>query len=321
MNSQNRTTDLTIGNPFTLLLGFSIPLMIGNIFQQLYTFADALIVGQKVGPFAMAAISSGITLHGGLRGFCATFAVFADYERPALRVASLMKLPVIYILTHDSIFVGEDGPTHQPIEQEMQIRLMEQVHNHQGERSMLVMRPADAEETVVAWQCAMNEKRPVALIFSRQNIKSLPALNCSRRDEAKQATKGAYIVMDSAKAKVVMLASGSEVATLIEGAELLQKEGIAVRVVSVPSEGLFRDQPKSYQDSILPKDVLRYGMTSGLSINLRGLVGENGKIHGCDHFGYSAPAGVLDEKFGYTPAQVYENVKKFLKIKKNVSFC
>jgi transketolase len=174
------------------------------------------------------------------------------------------------------------------------------------------MRPADAEETVVAWQCAMNEKRPVALIFSRQNIKSLPALNCSRRDEAKQATKGAYIVMDSAKAKVVMLASGSEVSTLVDGAEMLQKEGIAVRVVSVPSEGLFRDQPKSYQDSILPKDVVRYGMTSGLSINLRGLVGENGVIHGCDHFGYSAPFKVLDEKFGYNGQTVYEEVKALL---------
>ena len=177
---------------------------------------------------------------------------------------------------------------------------------------MVVLRPADAEETAVAWQYALTEKRPVALLLSRQNISNLPALNCSRRDEAKQAVKGAYIVMDSAKAQVVMLASGSEVSTLIEGATLLQKEGIPVRVVSVPSEGLFRDQPKSYQDSVLPKGVVRYGMTSGLSLNLQGLVGENGKIHGCDHFGYSAPFKVLDEKFGYNAQTVYEEVKSLL---------
>ena len=135
----------------------------------------------------------------------------------------------------------------------------------------------------------------------------------SKRDEAKQAMKGAYVVMDSAKAQVVMIASGSEVSTLIEGAEMLQKDGIAVRVVSVPSEGLFRDQPKSYQQSILLKDVPRYGLTSGLSMTLRGLVGEGGKIHGLDHFGYSAPYKVLDEKFGYNGQAVYEEVKALLK--------
>jgi transketolase len=232
--------------------------------------------------------------------------------KPAIRMSALMRLKVIYVWSHDSFRVGEDGPTHQPIEQEMQIRLMEQVHNHQGERSMVVLRPADAEETAVAWQYAMAEKRPVAMILSRQNVKSLPALKSSRQEEAKQAVKGAYIVMDSAKAQVVMLASGSEVSTLTDGAELLQKEGIPVRVVSVPSEGLFRDQPKSYQESVLPKDIIRYGMTSGLSINLRGLVGENGKIHGCDHFGYSAPFKVLDEKFGYNGQTVYEEVKALL---------
>ncbi|MBR4995530.1 MAG: transketolase [Alistipes sp.] len=266
-----------------------------------------------VAELTMACVMNGMALHGGVIPACGTFFVFSDYMKPAIRMSALMRLKVIYVWSHDSFRVGEDGPTHQPIEQEMQIRLMEQVRNHQGERSMLVMRPADAEETVVAWQCAMNEQRPVALIFSRQNIKTLPALSCSRREEAKQASKGAYIVMDSAKAKVVMLASGSEVSTLVEGAELLQKEGIPVRVVSVPSEGLFRDQPKSYQDSILPKDVVRYGMTSGLSINLRGLVGDNGVIHGCDHFGYSAPFKVLDEKFGYNGQTVYEEVKALLK--------
>ena len=265
-----------------------------------------------VAELTMACIMNGMALHGGVIPACGTFFVFSDYMKPAIRLSALMRLKVIYVWSHDSFRVGEDGPTHQPIEQEMQIRLMEQVHNHRGERSMVVMRPADAEETVVAWQCAMAEQRPVALIFSRQNIKSIPPMGASRKQEAQQAVKGAYIVMDSAKAQVVMLASGSEVSTLVEGAELLQKDGIAVRVVSVPSEGLFRDQPKSYQDSVLPKNIVRYGMTSGLSINLRGLVGEDGKIHGCDHFGYSAPFKVLDEKFGYNGQTVYEEVKALL---------
>ena len=265
-----------------------------------------------VAELTMACIMNGMALHGGVIPACGTFFVFSDYMKPAIRMSALMRLKVIYIWTHDSFRVGEDGPTHQPIEHEQQIRLMEQVHNHQGERSMVVLRPADAEETAVAWQYAMSEKRPVALILSRQNVNTLPALSCSRRDEAKQAMKGAYVVMDSAKAQVVMIASGSEVSTLIEGAEMLQKDGIAVRVVSVPSEGLFRDQPKSYQQSILLNDVPRYGLTSGLSMTLRGLVGESGKIHGLDHFGYSAPYKVLDEKFGYNGQAVYEEVKAML---------
>ena len=265
-----------------------------------------------VAELTMACVMNGMALHGGVIPACGTFFVFSDYMKPAIRMSALMRLKVIYIWSHDSFRVGEDGPTHQPIEHEMQIRLMEHLHNHQGERSMVVLRPADAEEAAVAWQIAMDEKRPVALIFSRQNIKSLPALNLSRREEAKQAVKGAYVVVDSAKAQVVMLASGSEVSTLVEGAELLQKDGIPVRVVSVPSEGMFRNQPKSYQDSVLLPGVVRYGMTSGLSINLRGLVGDNGVIHGCDHFGYSAPFKVLDEKFGYNGQTVYEEVKALL---------
>ena len=266
-----------------------------------------------VSELTMACVMNGMALHGGVIPACGTFFVFSDYMKPAVRLAALMRLHVIYIWTHDSFRVGEDGPTHQPIEHEAQIRLMEHLRNHRGERSMVVLRPADGEETVVAWQYALSEQRPVALILSRQNIKNLPALRLSRRDEAKQAVKGAYTVMDAAKAQVVLLASGSEVATLAEGAELLMKDGIPVRVVSVPSEGLFRDQPKSYQESVLPRDVVRYGMTSGLSVNLLGLVGENGRIHGCDHFGYSAPYKVLDEKFGYNGATVYEEVKALIK--------
>ncbi len=266
-----------------------------------------------VSELTMACIMNGMALHGGVIPACGTFFVFSDYMKPAIRLAALMRLHVIYVWTHDSFRVGEDGPTHQPIEQEAQIRLMEHLRNHRGERSMVVLRPADVEETVAAWQYAISEQRPVALILSRQTIKNLPALRLSRREESKQAVKGAYTVVDSAKAQVVMLASGSEVATLVEGAELLMKEGIPVRVVSVPSEGLFRDQPKSYQESVLPRDVARYGLTSGLSVNLLGLVGDKGRIHGCDHFGYSAPYKVLDEKFGYNGATVYEEVKALIK--------
>ena len=296
------SADLT-GSNLTAWKGV-VPLMPDNPMGRHASFG--------VREFAMAAIGNGIALYGGFIPFSGTFLTFSDYERNAVRMASLMDLRNIFVFTHDSLGVGEDGPTHQPVEHEAQIRLMEHLKNHRGERSMLVLRPADGEETVTAWKLAIEEHRPVALILSRQNIKNLPALNHSRREEAAQLSKGAYIVVDAAKPAVVMLASGSEVATLVEGAELLSKEGIAVRIVSVPSEGLFRDQPKSYQQTVLPQGVVRYGLTSGLPVTLLGLVGENGMIHGLDHFGYSAPYKVLDEKFGYNGQTVYEEVKKLI---------
>ena len=266
-----------------------------------------------VAELTMACVMNGMALHGGIIPACGTFFVFSDYMKPAVRLSALMEKKVVYIWTHDSFRVGEDGPTHEPVEHEMQIRLMEHLRNHSGERSMLVLRPADAEETVAAWKMALEEKRPVALILSRQNIKSLPALNgLSRREEAMKAEKGGYVVMEAPNAKVTLVATGSEVSTLVEGAELLAAEGIATRVVSIPSEGLFRDQPKEYQAEVLGT-LPRYGMTSGLSVNLRGLVGEEGFIHGFDHFGYSAPFKVLDEKFGYNGKTVAEEVKAMLK--------
>ena len=264
-----------------------------------------------VSEFTMACVMNGMALHGGIIPACGTFFVFSDYMKPVIRMSALMQLHVIYVWSHDSFRVGEDGPTHQPIEHEAQIRLMEQIHNHKGERSMVVLRPADAEEAVAAWKIALEEHRPVGLIFTRQDVKSLPS-HTARIDEAMQAYKGAYTVLDSANPEVVMIASGSDVSTLIEGAELLVQEGVAVRVVSVPSEGLFRDQPKSYQDSVLPQGVLRYGMTSGLSVTLLGLVGSLDHIHGLNHFGYSAPFKVLNEKFGYNGETVYNEVKKLL---------
>ena len=266
-----------------------------------------------VAELTMACVMNGMALHGSIIPACGTFFVFSDYMKPAVRLSALMEKKVIYIWTHDSFRVGEDGPTHEPVEHEMQIRLMEHMRNHSGERSMLVLRPADAEETVAAWKMALEEKRPVALILSRQNIKSLPAMNgLSRREEAMKATQGGYVVMEAPNAKVTLVATGSEVSTLVDGAELLAEEGIATRVISIPSEGLFRDQSKEYQAEVLG-NLPRYGMTSGLSVNLRGLVGEEGFIHGFDHFGYSAPFKVLDEKFGYNGKTVAEEVKNFLR--------
>ncbi|MDE5636461.1 MAG: transketolase, partial [Alistipes sp.] len=265
-----------------------------------------------VSELTMACVMNGMALHGGVIPACGTFFVFSDYMKPAVRLAALMHLHVVYVWTHDSFRVGEDGPTHQPVEHEAQIRLMEHLRNHKGERSMVVLRPADAEETVWAWKAAVEEHRPVALILSRQNIKNLPTLRNSRREEAAQLSKGAYVVVDTANPDVVMVADGSEVSTLVEGAELLAADGVKVRIVSVPSEGLFRDQPESYQKSVLPAGTVRYGMTSGLPVNLLGLVGDNGRIHGLDHFGYSAPYKKLDEEFGYNGRTVYEEVKALL---------
>ena len=265
-----------------------------------------------VSELTMACVANGMALHGGVIPVCGTFFVFSDYMKPAVRLSALMRLHVVYVWTHDSFRVGEDGPTHQPVEHEAQIRLMEHLRNHHDERSMLVLRPADGDETVMAWKLAVEEHRPVALVLSRQNIKTLPTLGAIRREEAAQVAKGGYVVMDAAKPAAVLIATGSEVATLVEGAELLAAEGIPVRVVNVPSEGLFRDQPRSYQESVLPAGVARYGMTSGLPVNLRGLVGENGVIHGLDHFGWSDPYKVLDEKFGYNGATVAAEVKKML---------
>lgn len=260
-----------------------------------------------VAELTMACLANGIALHGGVHVACGTFFVFSDYMKPAVRMAALMQLPVKYVWTHDAFRVGEDGPTHEPVEQEAQIRLMEKLKNHSGQNSMLVLRPADVEETTVAWKMAMeNTETPTALILSRQNITNLPT------QKQTETTKGAYIVSSDENPDVVLLASGSEVSTLVEGAELLRKEGVKVKIVSVPSEGLFRNQPIEYQNEILPKGVKRFGLTAGLPVNLSELVGENGAIWGLESFGFSAPYTVLDEKLGFTAQNVYEQVKKLL---------
>jgi transketolase len=267
-----------------------------------------------VAELTMAAVMNGMALHGGVIPACGTFFVFSDYMKPAVRLACLMGLPVKYIWTHDAFRVGEDGPTHQPVEQEAQIRLMEHLKNHRGENSMLVLRPADSAETNVAWQLALeNKKTPTALILSRQNIKDLPSDTNERYNDAQNARNGAYIIQDSQdKPDIILIASGSEVSTLVEGAALLKKNDLKVRIISAPSEGLFRCQPDGYRRSLIPDDVPVFGLTAGLSVTLQGLVGPKGKIWGVNSFGYSAPYKVLDEKFGFTAENVYRQVIDYL---------
>ncbi|GJM64207.1 transketolase [Persicobacter diffluens] len=260
-----------------------------------------------VAELTMAAVAVGMGLHGGVVPVCATFFVFSDYMKPVIRMAALMQVPVKFVWTHDSFRVGEDGPTHQPIEQEAQLRLMEHLKNHHDQRSFLALRPADAAETTQAWLLALaTTDRPVGLILSRQNIKDLPV-----RAEALTAgvQQGAYVVKEEANADVCLIANGSEVSTLVAASDLLG-DRVKCRIVSVISEGLFRDQSEAYQEEVLPSDMFKIGLTAGLPVTLQGLVNK-GKVFGLDHFGYSAPAGVLDDKFGFTPEKVAANILSF----------
>lgn len=268
-----------------------------------------------VAELTMGALLTGLALHGGVIPAGGTFFVFSDYMKPAARLAALMELPVVYIWTHDAFRVGEDGPTHQPIEQEAQIRLLEKLKNHSGKPSLLALRPADAAETTVAWKLALeNRSTPTALILSRQNIADLPATSGNRYKEALQAARGAYIVEDcEGLPDVIFVASGSEVSTMVAGATLLREKGKKVRVVSAPSEGLFRTQDASYQESVLPAGVPKLGFTAGLPVTLEGLVGAGGRVFGLDHFGHSAPAKVLDVKLGFTAENVLSEAEALLK--------
>jgi transketolase len=269
-----------------------------------------------VSELTMAAIANGMALHGGVIPVCGTFFVFSDYMKPAVRLAALMELPVKYIWTHDAFRVGEDGPTHQPVEQEAQIRLMEQLRTHSGKRSCLVLRPADAAETTVAWKMALeNTETPTALILSRQNIKDIPPMDGSDRyTDALQAQRGAYVVHPATgKPDLILVGNGSEVSTLLEGAVQLNREkGLDVQVVSAISEGLFRDQDPDYQRQVIPEGVPVMGLTAGLPVTLAGLVGPGGKSLGMESFGYSAPYKVLDEKLGFTPENVFNKALIYL---------
>ena len=260
-----------------------------------------------VSELTMACVCIGMALHGGIIPACGTFFVFSDYMKPAVRMAALMELPVIFIWSHDSFRVGEDGPTHEPVEQEAQIRLMEKLRNHSDRPSVLVLRPADADETTLAWRAALeNTETPTALILSRQDIVSLPTV------DAEGFKKGAYIVSRDENTQAVLVASGSEVSSLETAAAALRKEGYRLQVVSVPSEGRFREQDKTYQDEILPPAIKRFGLTAGLPCTLEGLVGCNGKIHGMNSFGFSAPYTVLEEKLGFTTDNICRLIKELI---------
>ena len=262
-----------------------------------------------VSELTMACVCIGMMLHGGIISAMGTFFVFSDYMKPAIRMAALMEIPVKFVWTHDAFRVGEDGPTHEPVEQEAQIRLMEKLKNHSGRDSVRVFRPCDVHATTHCWRMAMeNMETPTALIFSRQNIKDLP----SGTDYESGVRRGAYEVVHEANPDVILVASGSEVSTLADTAALLANDGIKARVVSCPSEGLFRRQPKEYQESLLPTDFPIFGLTAGLPITFEGLVGNKGKVHGLESFGFSAPYKVLDEKLGYTAENIYREVKDYL---------
>lgn len=268
-----------------------------------------------VAELTMATMANGIALHGGVMAVVATFFVFSDYMKPAIRLSCIQELPVKFVWTHDAFRVGEDGPTHQPIEQEAQIRLLEKLKNHSHEQSFVALRPADSQETNVAWKMAMeNQKTPTGLILSRQGIGDVPAKSGNRYEEALGAEKGGYLVQEVADPDVILIANGSEVSTLVAATKLLEeKEGLKVNIASIPSEGLFRQQSEAYQEKIIPPNKPVFGLTAGLPVNLEGLAGPNGKVFGLEHFGYSAPATVLDEKFGFTGDQVYQQVVDFLK--------
>ena len=265
-----------------------------------------------VSELTMACICIGITLHGGMLAACGTFFVFSDYMKPAIRMAALMELPVKFVWSHDAFRVGEDGPTHEPVEQEAQIRLMEKLKNHSGRNSMLVLRPADCNATTICWQMAMeNTTTPTALILSRQNIVPLP-----KGTPYEQVRKGAYISAESDEnPDIILVGNGSEVSTLIEGARLLRQDGYKVRTVSAPSEGLFRQQPLEYQHKIIPVGSKVFGLSAGLPVTLEGfLVGAHPDsfVYGLKSFGFSAPYKVLDEKLGYTAENVYRQAKSIL---------
>ncbi|QCX37617.1 transketolase [Aureibaculum algae] len=268
-----------------------------------------------VAELTMACIANGIALHGGIIPVVATFFVFSDYMKPAIRLSCIQELPVKYVWTHDAFRVGEDGPTHQPVEQEAQLRLLEKLKNHSGNPSFLALRPADSAETSVSWKMALeNKSTPSGLILSRQGIKDVEAIGSSRYTEALASEKGGYLVKKVENPDVVLIANGSEVATLVAAAEILEsKNGLKVNIASIISEGLFRLQSKDYQNSVIPNDKPLFGLTAGLPVNLQGLVGANGSVFGLDHFGYSAPANVLDEKFGFTGEKVSNEVLEYLK--------
>lgn len=243
----------------------------------------------------MAAITNGIVLHGGLRGYCATFFVFTDYMKPMMRLASLMEIPTVFVMTHDSIGVGEDGPTHEPIEQLSMLR---------AQPNMTVFRPADAKETAAGWLVALTQpKTPITLALSRQNLEQLDG-------SGPIAMKGGYVLKEHEKAQGILMASGSEVGLAIHTAKLLEEEGILVNVVSMPSLELFDSQPSDYKTKVLPKHLKkRLAIEAGATQSWYKYVGLDGKVFGIDRFGASAPGDRIFEEYGFTTENLAEIFK------------
>lgn len=269
-----------------------------------------------VAELTMGAICCGIALHGGLYPICATFFVFSDFMKPVLRMAALMGLPVKFVYTHDSFRVGEDGPTHQPIEHETQIRLLEGLKKDSGQSEMLVLRPADAYETVAAWEMAFeNDNSPTVLILTRQVVKTLPYQG-NAYETAAMCRKGAYILSDNTSANarpdLTFVANGSDVLLTHDAAEILRAEGLQVRVVSMISPALFLSQSEEYRKNVLVPWTPVYAQSSGLPLLFEKVVGGFGKTVGLERFGASAPAGILEKEFGYTPEAVAAAAKQYL---------
>jgi transketolase len=248
---------------------------------------------------AMAGILNGMALHGGLRPYGSTFLVFADYMRPSVRLAAIMRLPIIYVFTHDSIFVGEDGPTHQPVEQAASLRIIP---------GLTVIRPADARETAAAWRTVVEHRDgPVALLLSRQKLPILAEA------DADGVASGGYVIADADNPQLLLIASGSEVGVALEAQKLLAKEGVSARVVSMPSWELFEAQPEDYRDSILPPEITaRVAVEAGVPFGWERYVGTEGEIIAVNRFGASAPYQVLAEEFGFTAKAVAARVKAYL---------
>ena len=268
-----------------------------------------------VAELTMAGIMTGMALHGGVIPVGGTFFCFSDFQKPAIRLACLQGAHVIYLWTHDAFRVGEDGPTHQPIEQEAQLRLLERIKNLEGHRSFLALRPGDAHETTAAWKMALEAHGPAALVLTRQPVGDLPATSVAGRfaDAQKGAAQGAYAVVEcEGRPDLILLANGSEASLMVEGAAKLKAQGLKVKVVSAPSEGLFGEQPEAYREGLLPFGVPALGWTAGEPSTLRNLVGPLGKVYGMTRFGASAPFKVLDEKFGYTADNVVKVAQAYL---------
>jgi transketolase len=238
----------------------------------------------------MSSILNGMALHGGIRPYGGTFLVFSDYLRPTIRLACMMEIPVIYVFSHDSIGLGEDGPTHQPIEQWMSLRTIPR---------LLLFRPADATETAVAWKEALeNWTGPTALALTRQG---LPILDRTKYAPAQEAAKGAYVLSDAPDPQLILMGSGSEVHIALEAQALLAAEGVAARVVSMPSWELFETQLAAYRESVLPADIpLRVSIEAGVTLGWERYVGPQGVAIGLDHFGASAPYQEIYKNFGLT---------------------